>query len=114
MTDMIFVGSCPVCGGPAQFIEGGVTDPNDRSNTGAHTPSSLTVRAVELPNIDEDLGDGWRLRELHNHGLLNPPDRRWEARATHDGLPDQAEAFGDTPGAAYLAISTHVKGGDAP
>lgn len=90
--ETISLGSCPACGGPAQFIA---------------TPGTA-VRHVALPNIDEDLGGGWVLRELHNHGLLNPPWRQWEARATNR-RPDQIEAFGDSPAAAYLALRSAIE-----
>lgn len=98
--ETVALGSCPACGGPAQFIGDG---PEPQTYIGG-----LSYRHVALPNIDEDLGDGWVLREIYNHGLLNPPWRQWEARATNR-RPDQIEAFGDSPAAAYLALRSAIE-----
>jgi hypothetical protein len=100
-TDTVSLGTCPTCGGPAQFI-------GDAPAADGHTWHGVTVREVRLPNVDEDLGGGWRLLELFNHGLRNPPQKRWDARATKDWR-DQVEAFGETPSAAYLALRSAIE-----
>lgn len=137
--DTVSVGSCPACGGPAQFIadttcptcsgagwvaattadplpSGEPGEPYQVQQTcddcgGAGRLPSL-ARHVALPNIDEDLGGGWVLRDLKNRGLLARPERRWVAEAhvaRPSGGPDMEYGFAATPSAAYLALRTAIE-----
>lgn len=102
--ETIALGSCPACGGPAQFI--------------ADEPAPLTYiaglsyRHVALPNIDEDLGGGWRLSGIEWSAVeasRNLP--AWSARGWKpDGGAHSFEvARADTPAAAYLALRTAIE-----
>ena len=111
--DTVSLGSCPDCGGPAQFIA-----PSSHANgctaplSGICICSESSVRAVALPNVDEDLGGGWVLRELKNRGLLTRPERRWVAEA-HVARPsgglDMEYGWADSPSAAYLALRSAIE-----
>jgi hypothetical protein len=100
----ISLGSCPTCGGPAQFI-----DARDDPTTHYET----IVREVKLPNVDEDLGDHWRLR-----GIVEDSTRRgrrrwhaWASRPNPSGHAIHVTEGGDgtDPSAAYLALRTAIE-----
>lgn len=109
-TEMISLGSCPTCRGPAQFIA-----PETNHASGCEYPSgglchcsTPEVRYVHLPNIDEDLGDGWRFDSLLTWSVLSGNHRRYRALAiSTTGL--QLEGFGDSPSQAYLALRTAIE-----
>lgn len=100
--ETVALGSCPACGGPAQFI--------------AVPGTAVDYRHVALPNIDEDLGRGWQFRTLL-HGKFGKTLGNWQAKAWRRrpaagggwaGL-DIEHAFGDSPAAAYLALRTAIE-----
>lgn len=105
----ISLGSCPTCGGPAQFIDPDVLPGLGYVPAGPE-PAAIVVRHVELPNIDEDLGGGWRLTGIDRLLQVLDPDRAWRAGAQDRGrLPDVEYGFGDTPSAAYLALKSAIE-----
>jgi len=73
---------------------------------------ALTCRHVAPPNIDEDLGDGWRLDSILSWSAL-PGPRRYRAFAI-ESEGSVAEGFGDSPSAAYAALRTAIVEGDCP
>jgi hypothetical protein len=106
----ISVGSCPTCGGPAQFI--------DDCGKGGDCDCPSVVREVRLPNIDEDLGGGWMLTGLDRLGRRGA----WRATALRNGPypglakpvplggPDNRQtSYGDSPAAAYLALRSAIE-----
>jgi len=106
---MVSVGSCPSCGGPAQFVV-----PADTIHSSdCPFPSDLCscrdpeIREVKLPNIDEDLGDGWKLDSLLTWAAM-PGPKRYRAFAMRPGKPG-AEGFGESPSQAYLALLTAIE-----
>lgn len=115
--ETVAVGSCPTCGGPAQFI-GPVSHANGCTARigGVCICSETTVRHVALPNIDEDLGGGWRLSGIEWDAHESAAERpAWRARAWKAWKPSFfagrsfERAFGDTPAAAYLALRTAIE-----
>lgn len=116
----VSLGSCPTCTGPAQFMipEGTVHAPSCSffdsvagALAGLCNCSTSDVRHVALPNIDADLGDGWKLYELIANGS-RPASHRWQATGLRDDESRSYEdlsAFGDTPSQAYLALRSAIE-----
>lgn len=107
MTDTVSLGSCPTCGGPAQFI-------GDVAAADARSWHGVTVREVKLPNVDEDLGGGWALVVLDSVRTLRNRARRWRAYAVKPNpaggaYVDQETGFGPDPSAAYLALRSAIE-----
>jgi hypothetical protein len=99
--DTVSLGSCPTCGGPAQFVGGPGFDGTE-------------YREVRLPNIDEDLGGmpptEWHLLDITR--AAHPFMSEWTWRATardRDRMPDVEYGWGDSPSAAYLALRTAIE-----
>ena len=71
-----------------------------------------TVREVRLPNIDEDLGDGWRLQRIESNHIGG-----WIAMGRIPGeltlsaleARKWTRGVGETPSAAYLALRTAIE-----
>ena len=109
----VSVGSCPTCHGPAQFvIPEGTVHAADCSfgREGLCNCTPPDVREVRLPNIDEDLGDGWKLAGIGPIRAALAPERSWRATAMdRDRQLDTEIGFGDSPSQAYLALRTAVE-----
>ena len=108
-TETISLGSCPTCSGPVQFIA-----PETGHASGCEYPNGLCrcstslVRRVHLPNIDEDLGNGWRLSGLDWSALAaEKGEAPWTARGWH---PHRGfvQVAADTPSDAYLGLRTGI------
>jgi len=73
-----------------------------------------TVREVRLPNIDEDLGDGWVLTLIDRLTKPERGDDTWRATARlrfeSNGPRHEYEfGYGESPSAAYLALRTAIE-----